>query len=176
MFTNIFAVFLQITENKNDGRRRFIIYIMYDSTAGGCLSGFDVSSRGGGVAPSLAVVLVPGSCHRWRLSGSAAGGGGCLHWLTMAGRSCSLDVSSRAAGVIVGGRALDGWRGGRSIVGGSWFLSSLAAVRISSRGGGCLHWLTMAGRSCSRQPDRQQGAPARPPVRIVPRCTGRGQA
>ena len=47
-------------------------------------------------------------------------GRGCLHWLTMAGRS---------------------------IVGGSWFLSSLAAVRISSRGGGCLHWLTMAGRS-----------------------------
>jgi len=31
------------------------------------------------------------------------------------------------------------------IVGGSWFLSSLAAVRISSRGGGCLHWLTMVG-------------------------------
>ena len=38
--------------------------------------------------------------------------------------------------VIVGGRALDGWHAGRSIVGGSWFLSSLAAVRISSRGGG----------------------------------------
>ena len=32
---------------------------------------------------------------------------------------------------------MDGAAGGcRSIVGGSWFLSSLAAVRISSRGGG----------------------------------------
>ena len=90
---------------------------MYDSTAGGCLSGFDVSSSR---AAGVIVGGRAGSCHRWR---------SCSRWMA---RRC------------------------RSIVGGSRFLSSLAAVRISSMGGGCLHWLTMAGRSCSRC--QQQGA------------------
>ena len=142
-------------------------------------------SAAGRRVSSLAVVLVPGSCHRWR---------SCSRW--MARRA--LHRWRFLVPVIVGGRALDGWRGGRvslhrwrflvpvivggcqdqqqgrrlsslvndggavvlsmtaagaaelctmtarrrvslwcrSIVGGSWFLSSLAAVRISSRGGG----------------------------------------
>ncbi len=73
----------------------------------------------GGVAPSLAV---PGFCHRWRLSGSAAGrrlsslvnDGGALHRR----RSCWFLVP-----VIVGGR------------------------QDQQQGRGCLHWLTMAWRS-----------------------------
>ena len=70
--------------------------------------------------------------------------------MSAAGRRVSSLVSMSAAGRRLSSLAvvlsMDG-TAGRSIVGGSWFLSSLAAVRISSRGGGCLHWLTMAGRS-----------------------------